>query len=621
MIVLVCGYITYPCIFALIFPIQYSGDYGILSGIFHGFVFIENLLLKIFDHNRLFVASGQENAYYTSYYIAKYIFLFLGIISFIYVILYQLIYKLARVMPKSTTKVDPNIPLGEFDPSKREMRIFISSTFRDMQKIRDVIMCRSFPLMQREADERQVRLIPIDLRWGITEEESKSGKVLGICLDEIDKASPFFIGIIGGNYGWEPGYRDYINDSLLEIKSPLILKALEEGLSATELEIKYGVEWRPYSDDAIIFIDPLSRSENDDQEFLRRWIMDSGAFNYKEFNEIDELADLVESYIRRLLDKYYPIAEINTTNSELKKLANLTYPLRHFYLDDKNATTPIENFLNESDKNMLLIIGEEGMGKFAAALNCAYKVTDNILAIADSKFSDSNDIEQIIANAVTTGANTQILIIRASVDISYIERLASAANKIKPQLKIISVSSYDSGTCSSDCTSVSILSDFSHDRTFYRNFIIKYLNTFGKKATEAQINKILNIKQSLTPAILKIILNELIVYGSFELLDTKIDTLCSFSDKNALYEYLFRSAEKKYGKSLIRKISKDLLKEDEVSVAQFIDKHFWHDYSSSTLRACASGFCGFDYYRGTIRFANNDFKNIAKQLYSRDSSK
>ena len=79
MIVLVCGYITYPCIFALIFPIQYSGDYGILSGIFHGFVFIENLLLKIFDHNRLFVASGQENAYYTSYYIAKYIFLFLGI--------------------------------------------------------------------------------------------------------------------------------------------------------------------------------------------------------------------------------------------------------------------------------------------------------------------------------------------------------------------------------------------------------------------------------------------------------------------------------------------------------------------------------------------------------------
>ena len=53
--------------------------------------------------------------------------------------------------------------------------------------------------------------------------------------------------------------------------------------------------------------------------------MDHGqqTFNYKEFNEIDENADLVESYIRRLLDKYYPIAEINTTNSELKKLANL----------------------------------------------------------------------------------------------------------------------------------------------------------------------------------------------------------------------------------------------------------------------------------------------------------
>lgn len=89
-------------------------------------------------------------------------------------------------MPKTSSRMEPSIPLGEFDPAKREMRIFISSTFRDMQKIRDVIMCKIFPLMQREADERQVRLIPIDLRWGITEEESQSGKVLGICLDEIE---------------------------------------------------------------------------------------------------------------------------------------------------------------------------------------------------------------------------------------------------------------------------------------------------------------------------------------------------------------------------------------------------------------------------------------------------
>jgi len=96
--------------------------------------------------------------------------------------------------------------------------------------------------------------------------------------------------------------------------------------------------------------------------------------------------------------------------------------------------------------------------------------------------------------------------------------------------------------------------------------LISYLGSFGKKATEEQIDKILAAKQPLTPAILKIILNELIVFGSFELLDSKIETLRSFPDKSSLYKYLYRTAEKKYGKTLIRKISEDLLKEDEVHV-------------------------------------------------------
>lgn len=620
LIVIIFGYTLYPFILALLFPIRHSEDYGILSGIFHGLIYIENLFLSIFDHTRLVVAPGQGDNYYTSYNIAKHAFLSIGILSLIYIIFQQLTYKLARAMPKTSSRLEPSIPLGEFDPAKREMRIFISSTFRDMQKIRDVIMCKIFPRMQREADERQVRLIPIDLRWGITEEESQSGKVLGICLDEIDKASPFFIGIIGGKYGWTPDHKDYGKDTLLATKSPLISQALEEGLSATELELKYGVEWRPYSDDAIIFINPLSLTQNDSQEFLQRWIMDSGAFNYREFSEIDELERLVESYIRNLLDKYYPITEDNTSDSELRKLASLTYPLRHFYLEDSNASGPIEDFLIESDKNTIIISGEKGIGKFAAALDCAYKVSDRVLAIADNKFSDSHNIGKIIAETIYNDKYIDILIFRAPADISLISQLSATAKKLKPDLKIIVISPSYSGTDYNSSPNIHILSEFAHDITFYRNFIIKYLGSFGKKATEEQIDKILAAKQPLTPAILKIILNELIVFGSFELLDSKIETLCSFPDKSSLYKYLYRTAEKKYGKTLIRKISEDLLKEDEVRVTKFSEKHIWLSYSDTDLRACASGFCGFDYYKGTIRFSDNDFKAIAKQLYGHDSA-
>ena len=73
----------------------------------------------------------------------------------------------------------------------RQIRIFISSTFRDMQDERDYLMKRTFPKLRKLAAERDVTLTELDLRWGITEEESKSGKVVEICLREIENSIPF----------------------------------------------------------------------------------------------------------------------------------------------------------------------------------------------------------------------------------------------------------------------------------------------------------------------------------------------------------------------------------------------------------------------------------------------
>ena len=66
----------------------------------------------------------------------------------------------------------------------RQIRVFISSTFQDMQDERDYLMKRAFPKLRKLAAERDVTLTELDLRWGITEEESKSGKVVEICLQE-----------------------------------------------------------------------------------------------------------------------------------------------------------------------------------------------------------------------------------------------------------------------------------------------------------------------------------------------------------------------------------------------------------------------------------------------------
>jgi hypothetical protein len=79
----------------------------------------------------------------------------------------------------------------------RLVRVFLSSTFRDFAEERDLLVRKVFPELRRKCRERQVELVDVDLRWGITEEEAQQGKVLPICLAEIDRSRPFFMGFIG----------------------------------------------------------------------------------------------------------------------------------------------------------------------------------------------------------------------------------------------------------------------------------------------------------------------------------------------------------------------------------------------------------------------------------------
>jgi len=121
----------------------------------------------------------------------------------------------------------------------RQIRVFISSTFQDMQDERDYLMKRTFPMLRKLAAERDVTLTELDLRWGITEEEAKSGKVVEICLREIENSIPFFIGIIGNRYGWVPERED-LGGSVTE-RFTDVNKYIEQQLSVTEMEMQFRV--------------------------------------------------------------------------------------------------------------------------------------------------------------------------------------------------------------------------------------------------------------------------------------------------------------------------------------------------------------------------------------------
>ena len=59
---------------------------------------------------------------------------------------------------------------------------FISSTFRDMQVDRDVLVKKVFPQLRKLCESRAVTWSEVDLRWGITEKQANEGEVLPLRL-------------------------------------------------------------------------------------------------------------------------------------------------------------------------------------------------------------------------------------------------------------------------------------------------------------------------------------------------------------------------------------------------------------------------------------------------------
>ncbi len=55
----------------------------------------------------------------------------------------------------------------------KTVRVFISSTFRDMHAERDFLVRFVFPELRERCAKRQLHLIDVDLRWGVTEDEMK----------------------------------------------------------------------------------------------------------------------------------------------------------------------------------------------------------------------------------------------------------------------------------------------------------------------------------------------------------------------------------------------------------------------------------------------------------------
>ena len=187
-----------------------------------------------------------------------------------------------------------------------KIRVFVSSTFLDMQKERDVLNQEVFPIVKGVCDNLGVAFNVIDLRWGITEEDQAQGNVIDLCLDEIQHCKPYFIGLIGNRYGWIPDQFD----PDLEEKYQFIKENQDK--SVTELEMILGAlseENRErcffyYKDSALFDISTTDHKE-DKIEALKQKIeaLNISHSDYATFEQFKEtvLHDLLEA-----IEKDYP---------------------------------------------------------------------------------------------------------------------------------------------------------------------------------------------------------------------------------------------------------------------------------------------------------------------------
>src|SRR5580704_13695435 len=121
-----------------------------------------------------------------------------------------------------------------------EFRVFISSTFHDVQEEREHLVTKIFPEVRERCRERGIAFTEVDLRWGITEEVAPSNHVIRTCLEEVDRSRPYFIGITGDRYGLVPKATEIAADSELIQKFPWVPDAIAEGASLIDLEFRHG---------------------------------------------------------------------------------------------------------------------------------------------------------------------------------------------------------------------------------------------------------------------------------------------------------------------------------------------------------------------------------------------
>ena len=293
---------------------------------------------------------------------------------------------------------DPKAPAAV--GQQRVIRVFVSSTFRDLRAEREELVKRIFPQLRKLCEGRGVTWGEVDLRWGITDEQKAEGKVLPICLVEINRSRPYFIGLLGERYGWVP--RE-IDSTLIE-REPWLAQHYHR--SITELEILHGVLNNPAMAEHAFFyfrspafIETLPANQQEDlreepiAEEIQRYGREEAERRAEErrhklaalkqrirtsdlpvrenYRDPAELGRLVLEDLTAVIDRLYPEgSQLDPLDREANDHEVFAANRRRVYIGRKEYLERLDMHA-AGDGPPLVVFGDSGLGKSALLANWA----------------------------------------------------------------------------------------------------------------------------------------------------------------------------------------------------------------------------------------------------------
>ena len=530
--------------------------------------------------------------------------------------------------------------------NNREIRIFISSTFSDMQGEREYLIKKVFPRLQAEAKKNDVTVVPIDLRWGITEEDAKNGKVVEICLDEIQNSRPFFIGLIGHRYGTCTTKEELFKNQNLKDKYGSFLEDIDGKLSITELEMQYGVLKHKNPIDAFFYFKTGDDAPEDATYLsrLRNAIQKDGRYPIASYSSPEDLGEQIETAFLQLLNERFPKQEQSYLATIRRRHQALMYHLADGYIEDPSNISNLNEWIEDTKEQFIVLIGGVGVGKSALIaywlreqhkIHPEKKVIWHCVAYASDKKDDGDAVRKRLTAEIADlyqipedlKLDAMLEMIQDEEDLLIIidglEKFTTNDGskqllwmpKMPKNVKVMLTTTPEDESMESLSYYHYLCLTLPPLTVQIRSQIIqRYLDRFGKKLTDHQINKIATTKLFENTSALISLLNELVSFGEYNQLDQHLERYIQVNSLAELYDLILSRCEQDYGEQLVKDVlsffwvSRKGLSESEIIKAAGLIQLKWSQF-----------YCAFSTHfnrrDGLLYISNQALRQAIQQRY------